>query len=187
MAIRDTARRKLTYEDYILFSDDGHRHEILDGEHRVTPAPVPKHQRVSMALSLGLGPFIRDHHLGELLAAPIDVLLSKHDVVQPDLIFISRARAAIITEKNIHGAPDLAIEILSERTRLHDEHLKRQRYEELGVREYWLVDRFRKMIQIYRRNGGRFELAAELSGEANDVLTTPLLPGLRLPLAEVFA
>lgn len=187
MAIRDTARHKLTYEDYFLFPDDGHRHELLDGEHYVTPAPVPKHQQVSMALSLGLGLFIRDHRLDNLLAAPIDVLLSEHDVVQPDLLFISRERAAIITEKNIQGAPDLAIEILSERTRRRDEHLKRRRYEELGVQEYWLVDRFRKIIRIYRRNGGRFELAAELSAQADDVLTTPLLPGLRLPLAEVFA
>ena len=187
MAIRDTARHKLNYEDYFLFPDDGHRHEILDGEHYVTPAPVPEHQRVSMALSLGLGPFIRDHRLGDLLAAPIDVLLSEHDVVQPDLLFISRERAAIITEKNIQGAPDLAIEILSAETRRRDEHLKRRRYEELGVREYWLVDRFRKAIRVYRRGGGRFELAAELSAQADDFLTTPLLPGLRLPLAEVFA
>lgn len=187
MAIRDTARRKLTYEDYLLFPDDGDRHEILDGEHSVTPAPVPKHQRVSMNLSLGLGPFIRQHNLGDLLAAPIDVVLSDNDLVQPDLLFISRRRAAIITDKNIQGAPDLAIEIISDPTRLRDEHLKRRRYDELGAQEYWLVDRFHGTVRVFRRNGGRFESIAELSVQANDVLTTPLLPGLRLPLAEIFA
>ena len=187
MAIRDTARRKLTYEDYLLFPDDGDRHEILNGDHYVTPAPVPKHQRVSMNLSLGLGTFIRQHNLGDLLAAPIDVVLSDNDLVQPDLLFISRRRAAIITDKNIQGAPDLAIEILSDPTHLRDEQLKRRRYEELGVQEYWLVDRFHGTVRVLRRNSGRFELVAELAVQTNDVVSTPLLPGLRLPVAEIFA
>lgn len=187
MAIRETARHKLTYEDYLLFPDDGNRHEILDGEHYVSPAPKPKHQRISIRMGSRLHLFVDDHHLGEVFAAPLDVLLSEHDIAQPDLLFISNERAAVLTENNVQGAPDLAIEILSTSTRWRDENLKLQRYQELGVREYWIVDPFLERVKVFRRNGGRFELAEELSVQAGDVLTTPLLPGLRLPLIEIFA
>ncbi|HEX7183151.1 MAG TPA: Uma2 family endonuclease [Thermoanaerobaculia bacterium] len=186
MAIRDTARHKLTYEDYLLFPDDGNRHEILDGEHYVSPAPKTKHQRISMAFSIRLGGFVEAYRRGHLFAAPLDVLLSKHDVAQPDLVFISNERAAILTEDNVQGAPDLVIEILSASTRWRDENLKLQRYQELGIQEYWIVDPFLERVNVFRRNGGRLELAEELSAQAGDVLTT-LLIGLRLPLAEIFA
>src|SRR5579885_1440196 len=112
MAVRDTVRRKLTYEDYILFPEDGQRHEILDGEHYVTPAPTLHHQDAIGNLFLKLAPFVREHRLGKVYLSPADVLLSEHDVVQPDLFFVSNERRAILTEANAQGAPDLVIEIL---------------------------------------------------------------------------
>src|SRR5262249_30441792 len=107
MAVRDTARRKLTYEDYVLFPEDRQRHEILDGEHYVTPAPTWGHQASSGNLFMKLAPFVREHRLGKVYFAPVDVLLSKHDIVQPDLLFISNERMPILTEANAQGAPDL--------------------------------------------------------------------------------
>lgn len=186
MAIRDTARRKLTYEDYLLFPDDGNRHEILDGEHFVTAAPYPKHQRVLRELLFGLHAFLREHRLGEVYSAPLDVVLSRHDVVQPDLLFISNERMPILTEKNLQGAPDLAIEILSATTRRLDEGIKLERYERFGVLEYWLVDPSRAMVRIYRRAGEHLRTEAELTVAAGDRLTSPLLPGLEIPLVEIF-
>jgi Uma2 family endonuclease len=184
MAIRDTARRKLTYEDYVLFPEDGQRHEIIDGEHYVSPAPTPKHQRVSMRLSIRVGGFVEQHRLGEVFASPIDVLLSRHDILQPDLLFISNERAAILKDKNVQGAPDLVVEILSESTRKLDERIKLARYELLGVSEYWIVDPLADRVYVFRPEGESFRKAAELSGE--DVLTTPLLPGLEIPLRYLF-
>jgi Uma2 family endonuclease len=186
MAIRDTARRKLIYQDYLLFPDDGNRHEILDGEHCVTAAPYPRHQRVLRELLFGLHSFLREHRLGEVYSAPLDVVLSRHDVVQPDLLFISNERMTILTERNLQGAPDLAIEILSSTTRRIDEGIKLERYERFGVREYWLVDPSRAAVRIYRRSGERLQKEAELSVAAGDRLTSPLLPGLEIPLAEIF-
>jgi Uma2 family endonuclease len=189
MALADL-RPKLTYEDYVLFPDDGQRHEILGGEHYVTPAPARKHQRTSMRLGSRLHVFVDDRHLGEILAAPFDVLLSPHDVVQPDLIFVSNERAAILTDRNAKGAPNLVIEIFSPRTRRMDEGIKLDRYERLGVDEAWMLDPDLKTAKIYRRDrrdGSRFASIAELSPAAGDVLTTPLLPGLAIPLADVFA
>lgn len=184
MAIRDTVRRKLTYEDYVLFPEDGQRHEIIDGEHYVSPAPTWKHQRVSMRLSVRIGGFVEEHSLGEAFAAPIDVLLSRHDVVQPDLLFISNERMGILKDKNIQGAPDLVVEILSESTRKLDERLKLARYELLGVSEYWIVDPLADRVHVFKAEGESFRKTAELSGE--DVLTTPLLPGMEIPLQYLF-
>jgi len=185
MALRDLdLPRKLTYEDYVLIPEDGRRHEILDGEHYVTPAPFVRHQLISSNLHSLLGPFIRKQRLGKLLAAPTDVLFSPHDIAQPDLFFISSERQGILTEPNVQGAPDLVIEILSKRTRRRDERLKLERYDLCGVLEYWIVDPQRQGAKVYRRDDGRLRLAATLS--VGDALTTPLLPGLEIPLAEIF-
>jgi Uma2 family endonuclease len=186
MAVRDTVRRKLTYEDYLLFPEDGKRHEILDGEHYVTSAPSWEHQGVSLNLSSRLGPFVREHRLGFVRYAPLEVLLSEHDIVQPDLLFISNERAGIVTPANVQGAPDLVIEILSDSSRRRDETVKRDRYEQHGVREYWLFDPYRKTARVFRRSGAGFLPPQELSAAAGDVLTTPLLPGLEIPLREIF-
>ena len=186
MAVRDTARRKLTYEDYVLFPEDGQRHEIIDGEHYVSPAPSTKHQRTSMRLSSRLHVFAEEHRLGEVFPAPTDVLLSRYDIVQPDILFLSKERSEILTEKNIQGAPDLVVEILSDRTRRLDEGLKHGRYELFGVREYWIVDPMADQVHVYRAEGEGFKKTAELSAEAEDILTTPLLPGFEIPLGDLF-
>ena len=93
MALHDPSL-KLTYEDYLLIPDDGKRHEIIDGEHYVTATPFLRHQRIVRRLTVRLDGFLREHHLGEVLIAPTDVILSPHDIVQPDLLFISNERAA---------------------------------------------------------------------------------------------
>lgn len=123
---------KFTYEDYLLFPDDGKRHELIDGEHYVTPSPSTKHQRISGNLLYFLKDHLRRTKAGRMFDAPMDVVLSDFDVVQPDLLFVSSARASIITEKNIQGAPDLVVEILSDGTRKTDEIIKRKLYEDMA-------------------------------------------------------
>ncbi|HEY3130560.1 MAG TPA: Uma2 family endonuclease [Acidobacteriota bacterium] len=180
------SRVKFTYQDYLLFPDDGKRHELIDGEHFVTPSPIIKHQRISITLSTALKVFLKYNGLGEVFAAPCDVVLSEVDVVEPDLLVVLASHASIITEKNIQGAPDLVIEILSEGTRKTDEVIKRKLYERFGVGEYWIVDPELETIKIYRLTDKRFARQAELSREAGDALSTPLLPGLQIPLSEIF-
>ncbi|MEA2600432.1 MAG: hypothetical protein QOF89_1424 [Acidobacteriota bacterium] len=186
MALQDRVR-KLTYDDYVLIPDDGKRHEILDGEHHVSPSPSPFHQRLVARLFRWLDGFVFPRGLGEILFAPLDVVLSWNDVVQPDLLYISRERAEISTEKNIQGAPDLVVEVLSERTRHLDEGTKLRRYDQLGVEEYWIVNGFQRTVTVCRRIDGDFRRLPELSAAAGDILTPPLLPGLAIPLAELFA
>ena len=177
---------KYTVEDYFLFPDDGKRHELIDGDHYVAPSPNTKHQRITRNLLLALHSFVTRHRLGEVFAAPYDVILSDIDVVEPDLLFVSTGRAAIITEKNVQGQPDLVVEVLSESTRRTDEVIKRKRYEQFGIKEYWIVDPELETVKIYRMTDKGYVRAAELSKETKDTLTTPLLPNLSLPLAEIF-
>jgi Uma2 family endonuclease len=187
MAVRDTARRKLTYEDYAQIPDDGLRHEIIDGEHYVSPAPNANHQGLSGNLYVLLTLFVRKNRLGRLYYAPFDVVLSPNDIVQPDILFISKARLAILTEANVQGAPDLVIEILSPSTRHLDETRKRKRYDQLGVQEYWIFDPKSQSVRIFRRGqDAGFGAPSELTAAAGQVLTTPLLPGLEIVLRETF-
>jgi Uma2 family endonuclease len=185
MAVQDRIR-KLTYDYYARIPDDGQRHEIIDGEHYVSPAPLTPHQGLSIELGSRLHLFVKHHRLGRVFAAPCDIVLSKHDIVQPDLMFISNARAGIVTNRNIQGVPDLIIEILSEGTRRLDETVKLDLYDRYGVPEYWTFDTDRKTSRVYRRAQQGLRLVAELAAEAGDVLTTPLLPGIEIPLAEIF-
>jgi Uma2 family endonuclease len=181
-----TGHLKLTYEDYRLIPDDGKRHELIEGEHVMSPSPNTKHQRIAGSLLTALKNFLHDHPLGEIFIAPYDVVLSDFDVVQPDLVFVAAAQASIITNDNIRGIPTLVVEILSEGNRKLDETIKRQRYEHYGIAEYWIIDPEIEQVKIYRLSGGRYGQASVLSLEAQEILTTPLLPALRLPLATLF-
>jgi Uma2 family endonuclease len=176
---------KLTYADLELLPDDGLRHEIIGGDHYVTASPVTRHQRISARLFTALQSFLAAHRLGEAFYAPFDVVMSFHDVVVPDLIFVSHARSHLVTTKNLQGAPDLAIEILSPSTRPRDESLKRDLYERVGVEEYWLVDPDRNTLTVFRRQDTRFLPPQTFAPPAT--LLTPLLPGFELPLDGVFA
>jgi Uma2 family endonuclease len=178
---------KLTYDDFVLFPDDGKRHELIDGEHFVTPSPNLKHQAVSANLVALIWTYLRQNPLGKVYAAPLDVVFSHFDVVEPDLLYVSNARREVLTTKNVQGAPDLVVEIGSPSTRRRDEKLKHQLYERFNVTEYWVADPDIDVVRVYRLRDGTFLRAQELALHHSDVLTTPLLPGLELPLAEIFA
>ena len=178
---------KLTYDDFVLFPDDGLRHELIDGEHYVTPSPNTRHQQVLLNLTMLIEQRLRDERTGRMFFAPFDVVFSRFDVVEPDLLYMSNARAAqILTAANVQGVPELVVEIGSPGTRRRDETIKRTLYERAGVSEYWVVDPELDIVRVYRRDGERFARPRELSAEAGDVLTSQLLPGLALALQTIF-
>jgi Uma2 family endonuclease len=179
-------RMKYTYEDYLLFPEDGSRHELIGGEHYVAPAPNRKHQWIAGNLHFELRSLLAENPLGHVYFAPLDVVLSDWDVVQPDLLFISNERSAIEQDRGAFGPPDLVIEILSDSTRRRDETLKLDLYSRMGVREYWLFDPELETTSVFRPSGNGLALVAELSAAAGDCLETPLLPGLKLQLARIF-
>ena len=181
--VTQTRQGPFTYADYLLTPDDV-RYELIDGALIMAPAPLPLHQRVVTRFSNRLGPFIEVHGLGDLFTAPIDVYLSETNLVQPDLLYVSTARANIITETNIPGAPDLVIEVASPRTQEYDLTVKRELYERFGVLEYWVAFPRAPAVAALRLANGRFVDAGHYTRQ--DILTTPLLPGLRIDLSRVF-
>lgn len=184
---------RLTYEDFLLFPDDGFRHEIIDGAHYVTPSPNLRHQELVGRLHLSLGAFLEDQpERGRVFLSPFDVVFSFHDVVEPDLVYVAADQLGILTAQNIQGTPALVVEVLSPSTRKRDQEVKRLLYERTGVREYWLVDPEVAGVTIYRRAAdGPFStaeaLTAEaLTAEARDRLESPLLRGWSLALTRLF-
>jgi Uma2 family endonuclease len=180
---------RLTYDDFMLFPDDGRRHEIIDGAHYVTPSPNLRHQLLIGRLYYEIESHLRRHSgLGHVFMAPLDVLFTRWDIVEPDLLFVADDQSDILTEENVQGAPALVVEILSRGTRKKDEQVKRRLCDRGGVREYWLVDPELDLVKVFRRRpDGSFVRDAELTSKASDVLTTPLLPGLTIPLIDLFA
>ena len=178
---------KLTYDDYLLFPEDGNKHELIDGEHYVTPPPRLGHQGISGNFHFLIRSWLNEHAVGRVYYAPVGVVFSFYDVVEPDLLYLSNERMAqIATPKHMAGAPELVIEIASRSTRKRDETIKKRLYERWGVDEYWTVDPETEVVRVYRRDAAGFGRAVELSRESGDVLTTPLLPGLSLPLDDIF-
>ena len=176
----------LTYEDYCQIPDDGNRYEVIDGVLYMSPSPFVRHQRISGNLHLILGNWSRETNAGVVLYAPMDVVLSEHNIVQPDILFVRSERISIIEEKNLQGAPDLLVEILSEGNRRHDEIVKRKLYEAFSVQEYWVVDPVLETIKVYRLQGEGYAKVVEWSLEADDSISSPLLTGFACRLLDVF-
>ncbi len=175
---------KFSYEDLQHIPPDRNRYEIVDGELFVTPSPITIHQRIVGNLYGHLWNHIRKHRLGEVFVAPLDVVFTQSTVLEPDILFVSRARLHIIGKKNLSGPPDLAVEVLSEASAKLDREIKPKQYALYGVPEFWRIDPDGKTVEVFRLKEGAYDLAARL--EFGEMLTTPLFPGLRLPVASLW-
>jgi len=189
MSSAAVAQRRWTYRDLAALPEDSLRHELLDGEHVVTPSPAVVHQLILWNLVREFTVFLDAHPIGTALAGPFDVKLSLFTVLVPDLVYFTAERfARVVNEKHAVAAPDLVVEILSPGTRRRDKGRKRAIYEREGAGEYWIVDPESKQVTVLRRAGSApgFTAAVTLSQPDRGVLTSPLFPGLRIPLSRVF-
>ena len=179
----ETPEERSDYGNCRLFRQEPNC-EILNGEPSFIPVPGIKHQRVSLKLTSILFQKLEIKSLGIVLGAPCNVMLSPWDIVQPDILFISKTRIGIVGEQIVLGPPDLAIEILSEDSRRRDTREKRKIYADSGVREYWIVDPDAETIepQIWCELG---YISAGVFGKRRR-LSSPLLPDLKLPLGKIF-
>lgn len=171
-------RAALTYRDYAALPDNGQRYEIHDGELSVTPAPSPQHQRCAANVFRILDTHVRTHGLGEVLFAPLDVILSDTSVVQPDLVYLASDRLGAVSGRGIEGPPTLAIEILSSSTAAIDRDIKHRLYAHHRVPFLWLVDPNARVIEAYRLQVDRYALALRAGGGAP--VDPPPFPGLAL-------
>ncbi len=156
-------KRKLDYSDYVATPDDGKRYEIVDGDLYVTPSPTPTHQRVSQRLERQLEDYFHRRAIGEVFHAPIDLILSDHDIFVPDVLVVSNP--ALVSRRGIEGPPVLVVEILSPSTRAQDRGVKARRYAELGIAHYWIVDPEEGRIEFHRLTEGCYRCVREAAGD----------------------
>jgi Uma2 family endonuclease len=189
MSSAHPAPRPWTYADLVALPEDQLRHELVDGEHVVTPSPGTVHQSILLNLVRLLLPYLDRVGLGRMLVAPFDVKLSMFTVFVPDLVYFTAERfGRVVNEKHATAAPDLVVEILSPGTRRRDKGRKRAVYDREGVREYWIVDPEACSITALRRPGVDAGLTdvSTLTVAAGDILESPLFPGLQIPMRDVF-
>ena len=183
--VRPNPRVKFTVKDY-MSTPEGTRYQLLDGEMILAPSPTSRHQAVSIELGFMLREFVRQYSLGRVWFAPLDVVLSDHDVAQPDILFVSNSRSDIVTEANIQGAPDLVVEILSPGTAYYDKGYKQALYGRHGVREYWVVDPGTETVEVLVEADEGLGLALQATYSIAQTLVSPLLEGLAIDLQEIF-
>jgi Uma2 family endonuclease len=179
-----TAKHPLTYDDLLEMPDDGLRREVIGGDLFVTPAPPAGHQNVVGNLYMPLRAYVSTNG-GQVYLAPFDVALGQHDIVEPDLLYLSASRPLIEEDQHvIRGAPDLVVEVASPGTGLVDRTRKMELYAAAGVPEYWVADPMRRAIVVNVLDGEKY-LAVE--PEDDGCITSRELPGLRVNPDEVFA
>ena len=171
-----------TESDYFRLPETNQIVELSEGRLIITPAPKPKHQKISLNLSFLFITYIRLQKSGELAYAPIDVRLWEGNVRQPDIAFMSNEHLDRITEE-LWGVPDLVVEILSEGTTKEDRINKFFEYLRAGVLEYWIVDPFKQSIEIYILENGVYELFGKWG--IGEIARSKLLDGLEVSIDDL--
>ena len=178
------AAELFTVEDYRAMPEGPPYYELVEGELIMSPAPVFFHQVVARNVFTILHDFLRQHRIGEVYFAPIDVYLSDKDVLQPDLLYLANASKTLIQVDGIHGGPDLVVEIVSPSNGALEKKRKRPIYARHGVKEEWLIEPTLEQIH-------RYDFAVEVTKpvrivDSDESFETPLLPGLVISALEVF-
>jgi Uma2 family endonuclease len=179
-----TTPRRYTYDELVAeMSETNQPCELWDGELIMAPAPFFSHQKIAFRFHRVLSDWVEPRGLGEVVGAPIDMVLSPHRVVQPDVVFIAKERLAII-ERAIMGPVDLAAEVISLGGRNRDRIEKRDLYEQYGVKEYWIIDPEPPTVEVLHLVNSRYELAMRSGPGAT--AASRLLPGFEIKVDWLF-
>jgi len=172
-----------TYADYLKWDDDKRR-ELIDGVPYLMSAPGTAHQKLSMNLSLLFATFLKGKTC-QVYAAPFDVRLNADTlddtVVQPDLIIV--CDSSKLDKAGCKGVPDMVIEILSPSTSHYDKTTKFNKYQESGIREYWIIDPKAKKLEVNTLNDGSYITSPYT---AEDIVPVHVLDGCDINMQEVF-
>ena len=176
-------RVRFLAEDIWEAPEDGKIYEVIDGALYVTPPPSWQHQRGLNKPNLRVAGYVYDRGLGEVVTAPVGVVLDEENGVEPDLLYISRERLDIISARGVEGAPDLVVEVLSPSTAHRDRGIKFRDYAAHGVGEYWIVDAEAEVLEQYLPREGGYELVLKSgSGE----VASAAVRGFRIPIRAIF-
>lgn len=184
MALVDrVVKPRVGYTDLLHQPEDGRRYEIYDGEVFVVPSPLPVHQIVADNIAQSLREYA-DAHGGIAITAPLDIVFSEYNVLQPDVVFFSAARRHLVKLREvIRDHPDLVVEVLSPSTEATDRGRKLQTFARFGVREYWIVDPEIPSIEVLALEGGSYTVAE--TARADGSARSAKLPRLEISLTAI--
>lgn len=179
---------RLTVEEFMELPElwDKRKMELDEGVLYIMPRPRRVHGFLQMKLVVHIDPYLDgfDEPPAELmLDFTVALSLEERILLAPDLCLVLRDNPVVVNDRRVEGAPDIVVEVLSS-DRNRDLVRKRQLYAEGGVQEYWIFDPREDNATLLELQNGEYVERAVLT--ADDTLTTPLLPGLALPLADVF-
>ncbi len=178
-----SAKRFWTYDEMLAELEETNLPvELWDGEITMSPSPNPSHQEIVFNFARELRDFAHAGKFGKVFLSPLDVILSEHRVVQPDVFFITSARLDLVTDR-VRCAPDLAVEVISHGTWKRDRVEKKGLYEQHGVREYWIVDPEARTMEVFSLSKGAFELASK--AEMGETAVSRLLPGFQITWSQL--
>jgi Uma2 family endonuclease len=176
---------RVSYAELGRWPDDGRRYELYEGEPIVVPSPNIRHQIVVSNLNAVLRVYARRTG-GLALVAPLDVVLSKYDVLEPDVVYFGPAkRARLVLTEPAYVVPDLAIEVLSRSTEARDRGRKMVVLARYRLPEYWLADPAAQIVEVYVLQAG--QLVPHDTYERLNTIESPTLSGLRIGVEAVFA
>lgn len=178
------AKTRWTAARYLRLPDDGKLYEVLDGELIMAAAPNLRHQEVAFNLAESLRAFVRTKKLGKVYIAPVDVVLGD-DLAEPDVVFVSNERKAIMGKERITGAPDLVVEVLSLSTSARDLRYKWDLYARRGVREYWVVNPEAETVEVLTLSKKAYK--RHVLAEKEGAITSKVLEGFSVPAKDIFA
>ena len=173
----------LTFKDYErLTPPDNSNYELHNGKIIFMASPIAPHQIVSGNLHAVIHTYIRKNKLGIVLTAPMDTILTPNDTFQPDLLYVSAERSHII-ERQVKGAPDFIVEILSESNSTKEMSYKKYVYESTGVKEYWVINIIKQTITQYENVEGEFLLRKV--ARLNESLTSFVIDKFELQVNDI--
>lgn len=170
--------KPLTLENVLAMPEE--RREFIDGELYMPPAPEPDHQNALGNLHTDVKIYLRQNPIGRVFFAPLDVVIAAK-LCQPDLLYIRNERLEIIQPKQIEGAPDWIVEVVSPTSRKRDFETKKALYLENGVREYWVVAQDGQVVWVFTPDNP----GGEVYGKGQ--LEPSPLPGLKINIPSLFA
>jgi Uma2 family endonuclease len=177
-------QRLLTYDDYARLTPvDSGNYELHNGKIIFMPSLIDQHQDAVGSIYAHLFFYLKSNPFGRVFIAPMDTIFAPHETFQPDILFVSKDRLSII-DRQIKGAPDFIVEILSDGNSPKEMSHKKDIYESTGVKEYWFINLKKKTLTQYENVNNKFVERNIFKSEGT--IQSIVVEGFEMKLSDIF-
>ena len=179
------AEDPVTVNEFHRLVPDGQKADLLNGVIYMASPDTRRSDRLGGFIKFWMQGYAAVQGLGEVYGSRFAFELSQFRAPEPDVAFVRTERLHLVSERRMVGGPDIAVEVVSRDSRQRDYGEKKQLYAEAGVAEYWIVDPEKQTLDLYRRSGNELQLFRQFA--SNETFESPLVPGFRLTVSDVFS